>query len=149
MKRALMAGANRDRAREEGEWVRVAVRASKIHGRGVFAAMDLPGRKKLGELDGKLVALPQARTAVESHARIYLVELDCRYALDCSEGNCFKHLNHSCRPNCYLRIYRRRVEIYSLKAIPTGTELTLDYVITPHKGGMVCRCGWSECKGVL
>ena len=127
----------------------VTVRASRIHGRGLFAATDLPRRRKLGEVDGELVTLPQARRAVELQRRIYLVEVSRRYAVDCSNGNCFKYLNHNCRPNCYLRIYRRRVEVYTLRAITAGTELTIDYGATPHKDGMACHCGRSECKGVL
>ena len=124
----------------------VMARASKIHGLGVFAAFALPGRRKLGELTGRLVRLPQARHAVQECDRIYMVELSRRIALDCSRGNEFKYLNHSCHPNCYLRVVRRRVEVYSLKPIAVGTELTIDYGETPHKGGMACSCRAENCK---
>jgi hypothetical protein len=98
---------------------------------------------------GTLVSLPCARIAVESQSRIYLIELSHRCALDCTNGNAFKHLNHSCRPNCYLRIYRRTVEVYTLKPIPAGAELTVDYGSTPHKGGMTCQCQALACRGLL
>jgi len=124
----------------------VTVRRSRIHGRGLFAATALPGRRKLGEVGGRLVRLPQARTRVERSPEIYLVEVSRRYALDCSSGNEFRHLNHSCEPNCYLRVYRRRVEVYTLRRIRAGTELTLDYSVTPHRGGMACRCGSVRCR---
>ena len=129
--------------------LRLAVRPSGIHGRGIFAAGALPGRRKLGEVTGERVLLPAARRAVARAPRIYLVELTRRYALDCSTGNHFRHLNHSCRPNCYLRVFRGRVEVYSRKAIGPGIELTVDYGATPHEGGMTCRCGAAKCKGVL
>ena len=125
------------------------VRASGIHGRGIFAASALPARRKLGEVTGKRVRLPEARQAVVRQPRIYLVELTRRYALDCSTGNDFRHLNHSCRPNCYLRVAHGRVEVYAKAAIPAGIELTVDYGVTPHEGGMTCRCGAPRCKGVL
>lgn len=125
------------------------VRASKIQGRGLFAATNLPGRRKLGEISGQLVKLPLARKAIESAPQIYFIELSRRWALECSEGNQFKHLNHSCRPNCYLRVFRKRVEVYSLRRIPTGAELTVDYGMTPHKGGMRCACSASMCRGIL
>ena len=127
----------------------VSVRASRIHGRGLFARVALSGRRKLGEISGDLVKLPQARKAVEARPRIYFIELTRRYALDCSNGNCFKYLNHSCRPNCYLRVHRRRVEVYTLEAIAPGTELTVDYGATPHQDGMACRCGGNNCKHLL
>ena len=125
------------------------VRSSPIQGRGLFTTTALPSRRKIGEISGKLVALPQARQAVARRTRIYLIELTRRRALDCTRGNCFKYLNHSCRPNCYLRVSRRTVEVYTLRPIAAGAELTVDYGLTPHKGGMKCRCGHERCKGVL
>ena len=80
--------------------------------------------------------LPQAWRGVERRARIYLIELNSRAALDCSSDPLFRHLNHSCRPNCYLRIIRGRVEVYALRSIAPGVELTVDYGETPHVGGM-------------
>lgn len=127
----------------------LTVRSSAIHGRGLFTRSALPPRRKLGEISGQLVPLPQARIAVENQPAIYLIELDDRCALDCSAGNHFRHLNHSCTPNCYLRVQRKRVEVYSLTAIPAGTELTVDYGVTPHVGGMTCRCGAAKCRARL
>lgn len=127
----------------------VRVGRSGIEGRGVFAAVDLPPRRKLGELTGDLVRLPQARRAIEGDARIYFVELSRRWALDCTRGNAFKHLNHSCAPNCYLRTFRQRLEVYTLRQLPAGTELTVDYGQTPHRGGMRCHCGAPRCRGRL
>jgi SET domain-containing protein len=119
---------------------------STIQGRGVFAAAPLPRRRKIGQLEGKLVRLPQARKAIEHSEQIYLVEISRRYALDCSNGNDFRFLNHSCQPNCYLRVHLRRIEIYTLQEIRPGTELTVDYGLTPHKNGMPCRCGSPRCR---
>ncbi len=127
----------------------VRVGSSPINGRGIFAAIPLPGRRKLGEIIGQLVKLPGARKAITNAPKIYFVELDDQWALDCSDGGPFKHLNHSCDPNCYLRIFNRRLEVYSLRAIASGTELTVDYGVTPHAGGMKCGCGARNCRGVL
>jgi len=65
--------------------------------------MNLPGRRKLGEISGRLVRLPKARKDIECAERIYFIELTDTWALKCSEGNQFKHLNHCCSPNSYLR----------------------------------------------
>ena len=96
------------------------VRTSKIQGRGLFAVTNLPGRRKLGEISGQLVKLPLARKAIETAPQIYFIELSSRWALECSEGNQFKHLNHSCVPNCYLRVFEKRVEVYTLRRIPAA-----------------------------
>lgn len=127
----------------------LAVRSSTIHSRGLFTLARIPRRMKLGELTGELRRLPQIRIEMQKLAAIYLVELNRRWALDCREGNAFKHLNHSCGANCYLRVINKRVEIYSRRAIPAQSELTVDYRETQHPGGMACRCGAPECRSRL
>ena len=131
------------------EWYPFQLRKSKIHGNGVFTLATLPARKKIGEITGEYVKLPQARKDVENKDRIFLVELTHRTALDCSKGNDLAHVNHNCAPNCYLRIINKRVEMYTLKKIHANTELTIDYGETPHRNGMVCICGAKKCKGKL
>jgi SET domain-containing protein len=122
------------------------VRRSCIHGRGLFTVGPIARRGKLGELSGELRRLPEARHDHQGREVIQLVELSRRWALDCTRGNAFRHLNHSCVGNCYLRIFRRHVEIYSRGPIAAGVELTVDYGETQHRGGMVCRCGAPGCR---
>ncbi|MBM3289834.1 MAG: SET domain-containing protein [Candidatus Hydrogenedentes bacterium] len=126
-----------------------AIRKSRIHGVGVFTRAPLPARRKVGELTGPLLPVRDARRLVRDRARIYLVEVDDRWALDCSGGSALGHINHCCRPNCYLRIVNRRVELYTLRRIAAGAELTIDYGQTPHANGMACGCGRPNCKGRL
>ena len=127
----------------------VKVRSSRINGRGLFAGANLPGRRKLGEISGVLVRMPGAWKKVEKSDKIYLIELNPRQALECSSGNSFRYLNHSCAANCYMRIIRNRVEIYTRRPIKAGAELTVNYGATPHKDGMRCACGAANCKGRL
>lgn len=127
----------------------VDVRTSRVHGRGVFSVGPMPARRKIGELTGCLVDLPRARHAIENTPTIYFIELTTRVALDCSEGNDLKHLNHSCHPNCYLRVVGHRVEVYTRREIGEGEELFVDYGQTPHAGGMACACGTPGCRNRL
>jgi uncharacterized protein len=123
-----------------------AVRPSRIHGLGLFAVTRIPRRMKLGELSGRLRPIDVANHDHQRRQVIKLVELDQRWALDCTDGNHFSQLNHSCQANCYLRIIGHRVEVYSRGAIRTGSELTVDYGETMHPGGMGCRCGVPGCR---
>lgn len=127
----------------------LCVGPSPIHGTGVLAAQPLPARRKIGELGGRLVRLPEARRRVERRRRIYLVELTARTALDCSDDPLLGRLNHHCAPNCYLRIRGLAVEVYALRNLAAGEELTIDYGQTPHRGGMRCTCGAPRCRGRL
>ena len=57
--------------------------------------------------------------------------------------------NHSCAPNAFLRIARGRVEVYALRDVAAGEELTADYGESHHAGRLACRCGASGCVGRL
>lgn len=122
---------------------------SRIHGRGLFAAAAIARRCKLGDLTGELRRLPAARREQLQRKVMQLVEVSRRWALDCTRGNAFRHLNHSCQPNCYLRVIRRRVEVYSRGPVPAGAELTVDYGETMHRGGMRCSCGSPACRSSI
>lgn len=127
----------------------VSLRPSPIHGLGAFAEAPLPARRKIGEVAGRIVDAPRALKRVARSRRIYFIQLDERHGLDCSRGNALGKLNHSCRPNCYLRVIGHRVEVYALRPIGRGEELLIDYGQTPHDGGMKCDCGARECRGRL
>ncbi|HEX7312736.1 MAG TPA: SET domain-containing protein [Pyrinomonadaceae bacterium] len=123
---------------------------STIQGRGLFASVGLPARRKLGELGGELITEREARRRARGRASVMIVEFGDGTALDASRlGSHFRYVNHSCEPNAYMRFYRGRVEFYSLRAIAAGEELTCDYGETHHAGRLACRCGSSRCKGRL
>lgn len=124
----------------------VSLRPSPIHGLGAFALRPLPGRRKIGEVGGRIVDARKALKEIADSRRIYFVQLDERHGLDCSRGNALGRLNHSCRPNCYLRIIGHRVEVYTLRPIRCGEELVIDYGQTPHREGMKCSCGDGKCR---
>ena len=119
---------------------------SAIEGTGVFAAVSIPRRAKIGEVTGEIISIRTARKRAKGKCRMCLIDLDHAHALDCTRGNALRHLNHSCGPNVFMRIFRLRVEIYALHAIKPGEELTLDYGETPHDNGMRCRCGYEKCR---
>ena len=123
---------------------------SRIDGTGAFAAVPLPRRRKIGELDGSRIPVRAARQLARTRRRIHIVELDQRHALDASAGRSpLKYVNHSCRPNTYFRIAHGRVEFYALVDIAPGQELTARYGPTHHDGRLRCRCGVPGCAAYL
>ncbi len=125
------------------------IRPSPIHGQGLFTTKRIPRRMKLGELSGVLRPRRESVKAQQKREVMQIVEISQRWALDCTTGNDFRVLNHSCQANCYLRLANRRVEIYSRGPINAGKELTVDYRETMHPGGMGCRCGVPGCRSRL
>jgi SET domain-containing protein len=124
----------------------VSAAASAIEGTGAFAGAMIPRRAKIGEVTGELISIRTARRRAKMRCRLCLVDVSDTLALDCSKGNALRYLNHSCRANAYLRIFRNRVEVYARRAIRAGEEITVDYGASPHPGGMRCGCGQTGCR---
>ena len=128
----------------------VTTATSRIDGQGVFAAEDIPARLKIGEIRGESISVQQARIRATRSARIMIVELSSRKAIDFSRsGDPMRYTNHSCVPNARLCLRQGRVEFYALRAIKAGEEITVDYGPTHHEGRLSCRCGALGCRGAL
>jgi SET domain-containing protein len=123
---------------------------SRIDGIGAFAGQAIKRRAKIGELDGDLVSVREARRRAHRRERIHIVELDDRHALDATLGvSPLKSVNHGCAPNTYVRIAYGRVEFYALRDIAVGEELTARYGETHHEGTLPCKCGMLSCQRYL
>ena len=128
----------------------VVVQASRIDGHGVFAVEPVPPRLKIGEIRGESISLAEARRRAIGQQRIMIVEISDRKAIDASRStDPMRFTNHSCAPNARLVIRAGRIEFYSLREIPVGEEVTVNYGETHHEGRLQCRCGAPGCIGRL
>lgn len=128
----------------------VDVAPSAIDGQGAFAAEPVPARRKIGEIRGESISVQEARIRATRSARIMIVELSTKRAIDFSRSaDPMRYTNHSCRPNARLCIRQGRVEFYALRDIGPGEEITVDYGETHHEGRLPCRCGAPGCRGAL
>jgi SET domain-containing protein len=126
------------------------VRDSPIDGKGLFTRSRIPARRKIGELTGEVISWREARRRAKNRRRLALVERGDGTAVDGRKnGNEFRYINHSCSPNCYLRVCYGHVEFYSLRLIHAGEELTCDYEDNHHDGKVRCKCGSRDCRGYL
>lgn len=123
---------------------------SKIDGTGAFALQQIAAKKKIGDLGGEVIGLREARKRAAKTKRVAMVEFGDGRALDASiNANELRYVNHSCKPNTYMRVCYSKVEFYSLRLINKGEELTCNYRETHHDGKLKCRCGSENCKGFL
>jgi uncharacterized protein len=128
----------------------VDVKPSRIDGQGAFAAEAIPARRKIGEIRGEAISVREARRRAKGVARIMIVELSDKRAIDASHStDPLRFTNHSCRPNAALRIRQGRVEFYAMRDVQPGEELTVNYGETHHDGTLRCRCGAPGCVGML
>jgi SET domain-containing protein len=127
----------------------LTVGPSTITGLGLFAGTRIPARAKIGEFEGEVIGLREARRRAKGRRIVAIVELE-RHALDATRtGRGFRYINHSCAPNTYIRCTKDRAEFYALTDIAAGTELTADYGETQHDGKLRCRCGAKRCRGAI
>jgi SET domain-containing protein len=125
----------------------LVVGPSPITGRGLFAGCDIAKRAKIGEFEGEVVAIAEARRRAANLKIVAIVELD-RKAIDARGMRTgFRFINHSCAPNTFMRRTKDRAEFYALRAIRKGEELTVDYEDSHHEGRLRCRCGATRCRG--
>ena len=126
----------------------VAARKSGIDGFGAFAAELIPAHRKIGEIRGESISVSEARRRAAGMARIMIVEVSDKKAIDASKGSDpMRFTNHSCGPNARLQIRDGRVEFYALRPITPGEEITVNYGETHHEGTLKCRCGAPNCAG--
>ena len=125
------------------------VAPSRFAGRGLFAGTPIRARAKVGEYEGERIALAEARRRAKGRKVVAIVELD-RFALD-AKGmrRGFRYINHSCDPNTFFRCTSERAEVYALRDIRKGEELTCDYGESQHEGQLPCRCGAASCRGFI
>jgi len=138
-----------------------SVRASGIHGRGVFATRRIRKGTRLIEYTGERVTPEAADTRYDDdahdHPHTYLFTVDAHTVIDASVGgNDARFINHSCNPNCEAVDDDGRIFIETLRDIRPGEELTYDYRL--ERDGhwrkdfavrYACRCGAPNCRGVL
>ncbi len=128
----------------------VEVKPSVIDGLGVFAAESIAAGAKIGEIRGESISVEEARIRATRQARIMIVELSRRRAIDFSKSDDpMRYTNHSCAPNARLVLDNGRVEFFALRVIAAGEELTVDYGTTHHAGTLACRCRAPNCRGAL
>jgi uncharacterized protein len=137
------------------------VRASPLHGLGVFAARRIPRGTRIIEYVGERVTHEEAdhryehKDANDAHTFLFIV--DAHTVIDAGVGgNEARFVNHACEPNCESVIESRRVFIDALRAIEPGEELTYDYQIAREPDDppdvdavFACRCGSKRCRGSM
>jgi SET domain-containing protein len=132
------------------------VRDSPIHGRGVFAARDIPKGTRIIEYTGERISESAAfKRYGEAIDHTFLFTVAENKVIDPSrKGNEARFINHSCAPNCASYQDGTRIFIEAIKNIPAGAELGYDYKLIPSElekdpSKYPCRCGALQCRGTL
>ena len=140
---------------------RLQVRRSGVHGKGVFALVDLPAGETLIEYKGERISWDEA---LRRHPHdpsdpnhTFYFHIDAERVIDAAHGgNAARWINHRCAPNCEAEERDGRIYIKALRDIAAGEELSYDYGLvideryTPAlKAQFPCWCGAPTCRGTL
>ncbi|HTH44512.1 MAG TPA: SET domain-containing protein-lysine N-methyltransferase [Oxalicibacterium sp.] len=137
------------------------VRNSPIHGRGVFAARNIPAETFLIEYEGQRISEKEASRRQggdpDNPYHTFFFSLDSGKLIDGGDqGNEARWINHACEPNCEAREEKGRVYIYTARDIKRGEEFNYDYglVIDERQTKAVkkayeCRCGAESCRHTM
>jgi uncharacterized protein len=137
------------------------VRNSRIHGRGVFAARNIPADTCIIEYAGNRITDDEASDRGSSDPdnpyHTFFFSLEDGNLIDGGDnGNDARWINHACAPNCEAREEDGRVFIHALRDIKRGEELNYDYGLIIEdrhtaklKQAYVCHCGAKNCRGTM
>lgn len=130
---------------------KLEIRPSKIHRWGVYAAEDIPARRKVMEYTGERINRKETkRRSDEQDRMIYLFSLDSYWVLDGAVGGSgAEYFNHCCDPNIVAVIRQGHILYMSRQAIRRGEELTFDYRFGKDAEKILCRCGARACRGTI
>lgn len=133
-----------------------------MHGRGVFALLDLAEGESLIEYTGELIDWPEAlrrhpHDPTQPNHTFYFHIEDGRVIDGNVGGNSSRWINHSCQPNCEAEeADGGRIFIKALRNIAAGEELFFDYgliIDARHTKKLLadypCWCGAPVCRGTL
>jgi SET domain-containing protein len=132
------------------------VRASTVHGNGVFALRRIVKGEVVGAYAGRRYPPGAIIDRDPLSEVIYSFGLSDWTIIGGAEGgNKTRHLNHSCAPNCEAVEAQSaggqiEIEFDALRTILQGEEVFIDYWLARDAGddgAYLCRCGVVKCRG--
>jgi len=136
--------------------VRIEVRQSGVHGRGVYATQFIPEGARIIEYTGQRVSW-EAAPDDDNDPHTFNFGLENGEVINAEiGGNDARWINHSCDPNCEAIEEDDRIFIYAMRDIEPGEELFYDYameidepITEKSKKKFACHCGSSNCRDTM
>lgn len=127
------------------------IKNSAGKGLGLFSAINIPANHTILEFVGKVLLrknIPDFGGATAA----CLLQIGTTQYLDLGGQTSF-FINHSCSPNCVIKIMVNKAFLVSLRPIAIGEELTFDYSLTSTEDAstwsMKCACSLFKCRKLI
>lgn len=127
------------------------VRTTSDKGAGVFAAQILHAGSEVLRFSGPVLSTADVPFPIQPEDDHYLqIGPETYLGPSGAEDDL---VNHSCDPNCLVRIDDWGAVLIALKDIPVDTEITFDYSTTstdnPKSWVLWCLCGSPQCREMI
>jgi hypothetical protein len=126
----------------------VEVRHTGQYGKGVFALENVAKGGVIHVLDGETISINDLVQRVNSGNENPNdpLQVGIRTYIDLDDFS--RTFNHGCDPNAGVR---KRSELFALRDILPGEEITYDFsaTIAPTLWKMSCHCGSKNCRGTI
>lgn len=139
--------------------VGVEVVKTDQRGFGIRACRSFAAGQIIMEYTGEIISEGECqrrmREDYKDKACYYLMELERNLVIDGTKGSMARFINHSCAPNCEVRMLKvdgtPRMAVFAGEdGVMTGEELTYDYNFDNFgDAAQKCYCGASNCRGTL
>lgn len=135
----------------------IEVRASGVHGRGVYATEPIAKDTQIIEYTGQRILWEDVPCDLDDpHTFLFGLENGTDVIDPEIGGNEARWINHSCDPNCEAIEEEGRVFIYALRDLQPGEELFYDYALQvdePRTKELEkeceCHCRSTNCRGTM
>ncbi len=126
----------------------IEVKPSNIDGKGCFATVSFKKGRKIAEYVGEKISRREIARRLKGKKRIHICGINQYWAIDGSvTGNGTQYINHSCEPNCIVKIIHDHILFFAKRDIAPGEEILLDYEESYHDNKKSCSCGAPSCRG--
>jgi SET domain-containing protein len=127
----------------------LSVRGTDDKGRAVYADEAIPAGADVLAFKGEVLHRSDVPSPLRPEEDHY-IQIGRSLYLGPS-GEMDDLVNHSCDPNCWVRIQGIRAVLVALRPIAPGEEITYDYATTsteePQNWTLTCLCGSPQCRG--
>jgi len=130
------------------KYPKLTVRDTRKYGKGVFAAEPIKKGSVIHVLSGKRLSVYDLVKNINAGKEFIddPFQIGKKTYLDLDELS--RTFNHSCNPSAGIR---KTSELFALRDIVAGEEVTYDYSLTvaPTVWSMKCKCGSTSCRKVI
>ncbi len=117
----------------------VLVKNAGKKGKGIFAAKDFKKNQRITVIEGPVI----------KKATVYSIQFGDKKHINTKSPARFS--NHSCDPNCGIKVYKGHPFLVSIKNIKKGDEINWDYAMSEYvfDYSMPCFCKNKKCRKLI